>query len=239
MEKLLLGLLLAGDELDVVHQQQVRAPVFLPEFLGAARLDGVDQLVGEVVAFYIHDLVPGPAGVDALADGQQQMGLAKTGVAVDEQGVIHVSRILRHRQRRGVGVLVGGTHHEVVEGEAGHLGQRVVIGGLGQIAVQLLLARQHGDLELGGEQVAEHGRNIAGKALLDDVPLEVGGGVEHDAVVLQLHGRTVGKPGVQRRGGEVLPQHGQNAVPYVVEGIQVFFSPLFAGWDLWKTVVFN
>ena len=49
MEKFLLGLLLAGDELHVIHQQQVGLAVFFPHFGGFALPDGVHQLVRQVI----------------------------------------------------------------------------------------------------------------------------------------------------------------------------------------------
>ena len=47
MEHLLLGGLPAGDELNVVHQKDIRLPVFLPKLLIAALSDGGYQLVGK------------------------------------------------------------------------------------------------------------------------------------------------------------------------------------------------
>ena len=56
MEELLLGLLLTGDELHVIHQQQCRLAVFLPE-LGVFSLpDGGHQLVGKVVSLDVYHL---------------------------------------------------------------------------------------------------------------------------------------------------------------------------------------
>ena len=46
MEELLLGLLLTGDELHVVHQQQCRLAVFLPEFgVFPSRIEATSSLV--------------------------------------------------------------------------------------------------------------------------------------------------------------------------------------------------
>ena len=59
MEKFLLRLHFAGDELDIVHQQQVGLPVFFPEFAVPPGLDGVYQLVGKIVPFDIDYAVIG------------------------------------------------------------------------------------------------------------------------------------------------------------------------------------
>ena len=81
--------------------------------------------------------------MDVLTDGQQQMGLAQAGIAVDKQGVIERARVLRHGNGRGVGVFVGGPDHEVIKGEAGHLGQGVVLVLVGGIVVHLVPGQDH------------------------------------------------------------------------------------------------
>lgn len=50
VEELLLRLLLTGDELDIVHQEKIGAAVFGAQILAAADLDGVDEIVREIVA---------------------------------------------------------------------------------------------------------------------------------------------------------------------------------------------
>ena len=56
MEELLLRLLLAGDELDIVHQQDAPPAGISPGTPALLSLpDGCDQLVGEVVALDVDD----------------------------------------------------------------------------------------------------------------------------------------------------------------------------------------
>ena len=117
MEKFLLSLLLAGDELHVVHQQQRGLPVLLPKLGVFALADGGHQLVGEVVALDIHDLRVGVVLLQPVGDGVEQVGLAQAGVAVDEQRVIVCARALGHGVGGGVGQLVAGPHHIVFKGE--------------------------------------------------------------------------------------------------------------------------
>src|SRR5699024_12755448 len=74
--ELLLGGFLPGDELDVVHQQQVCRPVFGPVVLGAAGADGRDQLVGELLAGHVHDDEVGVGPLDLDLAGGEQVGLA-------------------------------------------------------------------------------------------------------------------------------------------------------------------
>ena len=133
MEELLLGLYLAGDELDIVHQQNIRLAVFLPELRVAVFPDGGDQLVGEVVALDVHDAGVRPLLAQGVGDGVQQVGLAQSAVAVDEQGVVVLAGLLRHGLGRGKGQLVLGSHHIRLEGE--RLGLRQVAGAVGRHAV--------------------------------------------------------------------------------------------------------
>ena len=62
MEELLLGLLFAGDELHVIHQQQVCLAVLLPHLrrLVGTGLDGGHQFVGQIVALTYAILAVGP-----------------------------------------------------------------------------------------------------------------------------------------------------------------------------------
>ena len=48
VEKFFLRALLAGDELDIVHQQDIVVPVSFPERREAIISNSVDQLVGEL-----------------------------------------------------------------------------------------------------------------------------------------------------------------------------------------------
>ncbi len=117
VEELFLGGFLPGDELDVVHQQQVRHPVFGPEVLGAAGADGRDQLVGELLAGHVHDDEVGVGPLDLDLDGGEQVGLAQARPAVDEQGIVSPRGVGRHRLGRREGELVGRALDKVLEGK--------------------------------------------------------------------------------------------------------------------------
>ena len=153
VEKLLLGGFLAGDELDIVHQQQVGHAVLHPEVLGAAGADGGDQLVGELLAGNVHDNKIGVGALDLGLDGREQMGLAQTGAAVDEQRVIGSGGVGRNRLRRSKRKLVGGTLDEVLEGE--------LVIALGRGGVCLVLLGQH---HLMGRGAGHHQRDVHVKA---------------------------------------------------------------------------
>lgn len=117
MEELLLGGLLAGDELDIVHQQQVGGPYFMRKSsVLPARMAG-DQLVGELLAGDVHDDKVRMGALDLGLDRGQQVGLAQAGPAVDEQGVIGSGRVGRHSLGCRKGKLVGRAFDEVLESE--------------------------------------------------------------------------------------------------------------------------
>ena len=153
VERLLLRAALACDELYVVHQQQVYVAVLVAELLAGAGHDRVYKLVGEVVALQVGYLEVRPVAVDLLAYGQQQMRLAETRVAVDEQGVIHLARVVGHGDGRCVGKLVGRADYKAVEGVAVHLRVRRGLGAAGLDVVHQLVPRQHLEVEVTGKQV--------------------------------------------------------------------------------------
>ena len=79
--------------------------------------DGGDQLVGELLTGDIHDDEIGVGALDLGLNGGQQMGLAKAGAAVDEQGVIGPGGVCRHSLRSSKRKLVGRPLDEVFKGE--------------------------------------------------------------------------------------------------------------------------
>ena len=119
MEELLLSLLFAGDELHVVNQEQVRLAVLFPHFGGfvGTFLNGADQLVGQLIALDVGNAGIGIVAADDIGDGVDQMGLSKTGITVDQQGVIVLGGMVRNCLGSGVGQLVAGTDHKGIEGE--------------------------------------------------------------------------------------------------------------------------
>ena len=71
----------AGDELHVVHEEHVGAPVCFPEFGVAALSNGLDQLIGEGVPLDVDNLVIRVVFMDGVGDGVQKVvsdgGLSK------------------------------------------------------------------------------------------------------------------------------------------------------------------
>ena len=121
-----------SEELDVVDQQDVDLAVATLEGVAAVRADGVDELVEERLRGDVTDLVVLVVVVDVVADGVQQVGLAESGRAVDEQGVVRPRRCLGDPQGRSQGELVGRTLDERLERvarvESGLVEQRRAVG---------------------------------------------------------------------------------------------------------------
>ncbi len=132
VEELFLELLGAFEELDVVDEQHVDlavAPLEGRHALGAHR---VDELVHHRLGRDVADPLAGEQLAHVVTDRVQQVGLAESGRAVDEQRVVGPSRALGDTERRRVREAVGRTDHELVERVAGvQLGTRPGVGGLG------------------------------------------------------------------------------------------------------------
>ena len=88
VKELLLGPLALGNELDVVDEQHVDAPISVPKVLHLLLADGVDEVVGELLAGRIQDPLAGELGCDRVADGVHQVGLAQADAAVQEERVV-------------------------------------------------------------------------------------------------------------------------------------------------------
>ena len=85
VEKLLLELLFALDDLDVVNEQHVALAVTALESRHRNRPDRLDELVEKRFCRYVTDLVTGEVLRDVVADRLKEVGLAEPGPADDEQ----------------------------------------------------------------------------------------------------------------------------------------------------------
>ena len=216
MEKLVLRLLLTGDELDIVHQKQIHIAVLIVKILGRAVFDGAHELVGKLVALDVDDALFRIALVDGVADGQQQVGFAEAGVAVDKEGIVGLAGIFRHGHGGGVGKAVGVADDEMVEGIAGHLGQRIC--GVLLTAGQFVVFGQHEQLKVGGKEIIECGFDAVAEAFGNDLLLKFRAGDEYQAAVVHLHGNAVEKPGFHSGRRELRRQYIQHLLPYILDG---------------------
>ena len=90
VEELLLQTFLALHELDVVDQQHVDVAVAALEVGDGVGTDAVDVLVEERLGADVANDVVLVVAVHVVPDGMQQVGLAETGRAVDEQRVVRL-----------------------------------------------------------------------------------------------------------------------------------------------------
>jgi hypothetical protein len=174
VEELLLGALLALQELDVVDQQDVVVPVAALEGAGAVVADGVDELVGELLAGHVPDARLGVEVAGVVPDGVQQVGLAQPGSPVDEERVVGLGRGLGHGHRGRVGEPVGRPDHEPFEGvlgsQLGTVGGRPRCGGGSHLLlVADVLQGPDGDADVqrAARDPGQGGGHRRGVALLD------------------------------------------------------------------------
>ena len=112
VEELFLRALLSGDELDIVDEEHVDAPVTLAELLALLCADRVDELVGELFARRVCHALLGVARDHRVADRVHEMCLPEPRAAINEERVVAVARPLGHREGGGVSEAVVRAHHE-------------------------------------------------------------------------------------------------------------------------------
>ena len=115
VEELLLGTLLAGKELYVVDHQNVGLTIAPSESDKGVVLDGVDELVGELLATEVDDAGTLLDRENVVADRLEEVGLAKAAASVDEEGVVSPGWGVGDGLSGGVGELVVGADDEAVE----------------------------------------------------------------------------------------------------------------------------
>ncbi len=120
VEELLLGALLAGDELDVVDHQDVDAAVAGAEVVHPARSDVVDDIVGERFGGDVHDRQVGVDLERAVTDRVQEVRFAETDPAVHEERIELAAGMIGNGQGGGMGEPVRAADDVGVEGERGN-----------------------------------------------------------------------------------------------------------------------
>ena len=119
VEELLLGLRLAGEELDVVDQEDVDVSVEMLEALERLSFEGRDEAVRERLHRRVTDCGRGLEGGDVVRDRVQEMRLPESGWSVQEQRVIGLTGRLGDGERGRVRQAVPVADHELVEGVTG------------------------------------------------------------------------------------------------------------------------
>ena len=105
----------AGDELDVVYQQDVHGVEAVAEAGHAVEAKRVNYFNGKLFSAYVAQAHRRITFFDGVPDGMHQVGLAHAHSAIEKQRVVGFGRLLGHRARRGVRKLVGLAHDERIE----------------------------------------------------------------------------------------------------------------------------
>ena len=121
-EQLRLHLATMGEELHVVHQEQIHVEEPLAVGVALPRGDSGVERLDELVEGEILHRQPRIDRAGRVAHTHEQVGLAQSGSGVDEQRVVHRARRLGHRLGGGDRQAVGRSDHvglEAVEGVQG------------------------------------------------------------------------------------------------------------------------
>ena len=128
-----------------------------------------------------------------ICDGKQQVGLAQTGAAVNEQRVIKSGRIVGNSQCRRVGEFVGVAHDELFKGVAG------INAGIALQPPAVGLRTKHIQrLDRTAHQAGDDIGNIIGKTVGQGIPEQLAGGLHHKQIVLDGNGFGIGEPGIHQ-----------------------------------------
>ena len=221
MEEFILDLFLAGHELHVVHQQKVCLPVLGPEVAATACPNQLNELIDEVIALDVDNFGSRIILPDHVGDGIQQMSLAQTGIAVDQQGVVVLGGMLRHRHRGGVGQLIAGTYHEGLKREI-LVGEAIAVF-LGRTALKFQKSRFVQDLhfKLHGEEILKGGFDVFDKQGFDVSFFKVVGTVQIEGIFPDVHRRQFIEPGGDGRLREILLELLEDVGPHISDRIQI------------------
>ena len=119
VEKLLLCAFLAGKELDVVDPEEIEGIVAALEVVVGIGAHGSHHVGNVTVGMDVLHAGLGISLQHAVADGMDQMGLAESDAAIDEQRVVAGTRVIRHLQGCRSCKVVGLAGHETIEIELG------------------------------------------------------------------------------------------------------------------------
>ena len=119
MEKLLLGALLALEELNIIHHENIQVTV--PAFKGFLPVipHRIDVVVGELFAGHVFDAQVRVQLLGIVTDGVHEVGFPQAGIPPHEERVIGAGRFLRHRNRGRGRKFVRIRHHVGIKGVSG------------------------------------------------------------------------------------------------------------------------
>ena len=126
VEELFLRLRLVGEELDVVHKEDVDIAVAALEVCGFVVANRVDELVGELFGADVAHLGPGEEGPRVVTDGVQEVGFSQSAIAIDEERVVGLGGSLGNGNGSRVGEAVARSDDERLEHVLGVQAVRIV-----------------------------------------------------------------------------------------------------------------
>ena len=218
VEELLLRALFAGEELDVVDEQDVGLAVPATEFDQGIRLNGIDELVGEGLAAHVSHLGPAAQGGQMMADGLEEVGLAETDPAVDEERVVGAGRGFGHGQGSGVGEFTVGSDHERIEhvvrveplgaGDSGRFRRLLGRDGLcgSDRFADMPVLDPESDLPLGSKDGHQRGLQLRAVITLDPDLIDAVGNNQRDLARIGFGQAQCGKPSVVNSLTQFRPQ---------------------------------
>jgi hypothetical protein len=118
VEELFLDTFFAFDELNVIDEEDVDVAVAALESNLAVVAERIDEVVGEFLGGDVLDPHAREQSLCVVAGGMQQVRLAETRLAPDEQGVVGTSGCFGDCQSSGMRKSIGGTDDERIEGIA-------------------------------------------------------------------------------------------------------------------------
>ena len=107
----------SGEELDIVDEQEIDAPVAVSEIGLRFVSNGFDEVIQHHFARDVVDDGPRVVFPDVVSGGLHQVGFTESGIAVDQQRVVGVSGVFGGCADGGCGEVIGGSGNEVFEGE--------------------------------------------------------------------------------------------------------------------------
>jgi len=116
VEKLFLGALFVGQEVDVIDDEHVRVAVAVTELAHLAGGDGLDELVHKAFARNINNPEIRLLVQDALTNRLQEVRLTQAHAAVNEQRVVGHARLIGDGGCCGCGKVVVGAGDEGLKG---------------------------------------------------------------------------------------------------------------------------
>ena len=157
--------------------------------------NGIFLVVDAISSFLADDFDMNKLGVQVMITGSQKALACPPGVSVivlSDEAVKRVAVHLRH-----------------------FLGRRALLA----VFEQLIIPGEHDQLERAGKQIVQHGADRLFKARLNDAALKIRRGVHDERIIIDLNGGAIGKPGIDRRLGQLLREAVHDDGPDIGERI--------------------